>query len=314
MSGSVGADIVVVAAMAVLLVTGVLTPADALRGFASPPLATVAVLYVVAAALKETGALALATRALLGTPKTALAAQARLVLPVGVLSGVVNNTPIVAMFLPVIDGLSRRTGIPASRLLLPLSYAAILGGVCTLIGTSTNLVVDGMIKAHNAGVADGSRTGQHVDGFSMFSITPIGVPVAIAGLAYILLLGRRLLPDRSANEPEAHAPRRYTAASASCPPRPSLARPLRPRAFATCPACSFPASNAPARPSSPSGPKRSSTPAMCSCSSALSSPSPTSSRSRALSPPATTPTAPHAAAPATASSRPSSGATRPSWA
>ncbi|MCA9287528.1 MAG: SLC13 family permease, partial [Phycisphaerales bacterium] len=221
MSGRVGADIVVVAAMAALLVTGVLTPADALRGFASPPLATVAVLYVVAAALKETGALALATRALLGTPKTALAAQARLVLPVGVLSGVVNNTPIVAMFLPVIDGLSRRTGIPASRLLLPLSYAAILGGVCTLIGTSTNLVVDGMIKAHNA-----ARPDDIIPEFGMFTITPIGVPVAIAGLAYILLLGRRLLPDRSANEPEAHAPRRYTAALRVLPTSPVVGKTL----------------------------------------------------------------------------------------
>lgn len=209
-SGRIGADIVVVAAMTGLLVTGVLEPREALSGFASPGLATVAVLYVIAAGLKETGALALATRALLGRPKTALAAQARMVLPVTALSALVNNTPIVSMFLPVLDGLSRRTGIPVSRLMLPLSYAAILGGVCTLIGTSTNLVVAGMIQEHNRVLPAGDAG--RLDEFGMFSISPIGIPIAIAGVAYLLLFGRRLLPDRSSLGPEGDASRRYTAA------------------------------------------------------------------------------------------------------
>ncbi|MEN0019940.1 MAG: SLC13 family permease [Planctomycetota bacterium] len=208
--GRFGPDLVVLGTVAGLLVadfvipTGwldgrtILDPADALTGFSSQGLATVALLYVVSAAVRETGAMTLITTRLLGNPKTALQAQARLVLPVAVSSAFINNTPIVTMFLPVLSSLAKRTGIPAGKLFMPLSYAAILGGLCTLIGTSTNLVIDGLIETHNADFPDQPQ----LQDFGMFTLAAIGVPIALVGVAYVLLFGRRLLPgSRSPDDP-----------------------------------------------------------------------------------------------------------------
>ena len=120
------------------------SPAQAVAGFGNTGLITVGLLFVVVAGLVRTGAMTLITEPLLGHPRTLAAAQARLLSPVTVLSAFLNNTPVVAMFLPaVVSDLAKRSGLPPSRLFLPLSYASILGGMCTLIGTSTNLVVDG---------------------------------------------------------------------------------------------------------------------------------------------------------------------------
>lgn len=198
-SGRAAADAIVLAVVVALMALRILTPAEALTGFANPGVLTVGCLFVVAAGLKETGAVAMLTSRLLGTPRTALAAQARLVLPVAAASAFINNTPIVAMFLPVLSGLARRTGISPSLLFLPLSYAAILGGVCTLIGTSTNVVVSGLIQSHNARtVALGAPADDAalLPPLGMFTISPVGTPVAIAGLVYIVALGRRLLKPR----------------------------------------------------------------------------------------------------------------------
>src|SRR5690606_41628293 len=114
--------------------------------FANPGVMTIAVLYVVAAGLRETGAVQWIARLLLGHPTTLRNAQLRMIMPTSVISAFMNNTAVVAMFIPAIQEWAQRLGISASRLLLPLSYAAILGGTCTLIGTSTNLVVDGMLQ------------------------------------------------------------------------------------------------------------------------------------------------------------------------
>ncbi|MGO1499915.1 MAG: SLC13 family permease [Marinobacter sp.] len=121
-------DLVLVAAMAFLLIAGVLGPAEAFSGFGNPGVITIATLYVVAAGLKETGAVQWIARQLLGHPKTARGAQLRMVAPTGVLSAFMNNTAVVAMFIPAVQDWARRLDIPASKLLLPLSYAAILGG------------------------------------------------------------------------------------------------------------------------------------------------------------------------------------------
>ncbi|MDS1309481.1 SLC13 family permease [Marinobacter xiaoshiensis] len=193
----VSADLVLMSALALLLVSGVLGPVDALSGFANPGVITIATLYVVAAGLKETGAVQWIARLLLGHPKTPRGAQLRMILPTGVLSGFMNNTAVVAMFIPAIQDWAQRLGIPASKLLLPLSYAAILGGTCTLIGTSTNLVVDGMLQ---------SRLGIHL---GLFELAWVGVPLLMVGGAFLVLVGHRLLPDRGSLKEELDQVREY---------------------------------------------------------------------------------------------------------
>lgn len=180
----IAADLVLMSALALLLISGILGPVQALSGFANPGVITIAALYVVAAGLKETGAVQWIARQLLGHPSSEMSAQARMIAPTALMSGFLNNTAVVAMFIPAIQDWAQRLGIPASRLLLPLSYAAILGGTCTLIGTSTNLVIDGMLQ---------STLGIHL---GLFEIAWIGVPVLIVGGGYLVLFASRLLPDR----------------------------------------------------------------------------------------------------------------------
>jgi di/tricarboxylate transporter len=175
-------DVMLVAGMTLLLVAGVLTTGEATVGFSNEGMLTVAVLFAMAAGIRETGALDLVGRRLLGRPKSVPAAQLRLMAPVAFLSAWINNTPVVAVMLPVVQDWARRSGLPVSKLLIPLSWATILGGTTTLIGTSTNLVVSGL--AQKRGVEVG-----------LFDITPVGVVVALAGIAYVVLCSR-LLPDR----------------------------------------------------------------------------------------------------------------------
>lgn len=197
MFSRVSADLVLMAALALLLFARVLNPAQALAGFANPGVITIATLYVVAAGLKETGAVQWIARLLLGHPKSERAAQLRMVIPTGVLSGFMNNTAVVAMFIPAIQNWAQRLGIPASRLLLPLSYAAILGGTCTLIGTSTNLVVDGLLQ---------STAGVHL---GIFELAWVGVPLLATGTIFLVLFSHRLLPDRGGLKEELDQVREY---------------------------------------------------------------------------------------------------------
>lgn len=191
------ADLVLVAAMVFLLVIGILTPVDAFAGFANPGVITIATLYVVAAGLKETGAVQWIAQRLLGHPKTARGAQLRMVAPTGILSAFMNNTAVVAMFIPAVQEWAQRLNIPASKLLLPLSYAAILGGTCTLIGTSTNLVIDGMLQ------------GQLDIHLSLFEVAWVGVPLLIIGGGFLVLFGSRLLPDRGGVSEQLQQVREY---------------------------------------------------------------------------------------------------------
>ncbi|MEQ5833686.1 SLC13 family permease [Marinobacter sp. NFXS9] len=193
----VAADLVFMAALAILLITGILTPVEALAGFANPGVITIATLYVVAAGLKETGAVQWIARMLLGHPETQRGALFRMVVPTGILSGFMNNTAVVAMFIPAIQDWAKQLNISASRLLLPLSYAAILGGTCTLIGTSTNLVVDGLVRR------------QFGTGFGLFELAWVGVPLLLVGGAFLVLFGSRLLPDRGGVNEELEQAREY---------------------------------------------------------------------------------------------------------
>lgn len=193
--GRFGTDLVIMGVLTALLLAGVLDIRSAVQGFANTAVITVGLLYVVATGMRETGAMQMVAARLIGRPKNTLQAQARLAIPVAVMSAFVNNTPIVAMFLPVLQGIAKRCRLAASQLYMPLSFASILGGVCTLIGTSTNIVVaDALSLAVDTGqvvVAEGEAAPR----FRMFTLAWVGVPVMVCGLAYILLFGRRLLPN-----------------------------------------------------------------------------------------------------------------------
>ena len=182
--------LVLVGALTVLSVTGVLTAAEALAGFSNPGLITVAAMFVVAAGLHASGGIDLLVNKMLGRPRSTVRALARLLLPVVPLSGFLNNTPVVATMIPAINAWSRRINIAPSKLMIPLSYGAIVGGCLTVIGTSTNLVVSGQYHA---------LSGQPA--FSVFAITPVWLPVAIIGVLFMLVFLPRILPDRRERRP-----------------------------------------------------------------------------------------------------------------
>lgn len=196
-------DLVLLGGVVVLTAAGVLTPADAFAGFANAGMLTVAALFVVAAGLRETGAVQLITGVLLGRPRTERGALARLIVPVTIASSFLNNTTIVATLLPAVHGWGRRIGIAPSRLLMPLSFASIVGGTCTLIGTSTNLVVAGLVD-------ELAPDNPGLDPIGMFDITPVGVLVAVAGGAVLLIAGPWLLPNRKPAISAHDDPREYT--------------------------------------------------------------------------------------------------------
>lgn len=190
-------EAVFLAGLTVLVATAVLPVERAFAGFANSGLITVALLYVVAGGVQETGAVEWLGRLLLGAPRGPRRALGRIMLPAAGLSAFLNNTPLMALLIPLIKDWCRRTGISPSKLLLPLNYAAMLGGTCVLIGTSTNLVVSSLMVA----------AGQPALG--MFEITPVGLPVALAGLVYLLLVSPRLLPDRVPVAADMAAAREY---------------------------------------------------------------------------------------------------------
>lgn len=182
----ISADIIMSGGLTVLLVSGVLLPAEALAGFSNQGMLTVAVLYIVVSGLTETGAVAWIVQHILGRPRNIRHAQARLMAPAAVLSAFLNNTPVVAVFVPAVKEWSRRNNLVLSRLLIPLSYASIVGGTCTLIGTSTNLVVNGLLVDQLGG-----------PGLAMFDLAWIGLPIAVSVFLFVLLFGNRLLPERT---------------------------------------------------------------------------------------------------------------------
>lgn len=170
--------------VAILLASGAL-PAEAMLGAMSNSApATIAMLFILSGALARSGALAAASRALRrragSSPRLSIAA---LIVGAMALSAFVNNTPVTMVLIPVAISLAGATGIASSRLLIPLSYATILGGVCTILGTSTNLIVAGVARAHD------------IEPFGVFDITPIGLAVALGGLIYMTIFAPLLLPS-----------------------------------------------------------------------------------------------------------------------
>lgn len=194
----VPADLAFGAALTLLLVTGVVPAQAALEGFSNPGVLTVGVLYVVVAGLRDTGGIQWISQRLLGRPGTLVGAQVRVMAPVTFLSAFLNNTPVVAMMIPAIRDWSSKLGFAPSKLMIPLSYAAIFGGTCTLIGTSTNLVVNGLL------IASGRP------GIGMFELAWIGLPTALVGIVFVLATARFLLPDRRSAMSQLDDPREYS--------------------------------------------------------------------------------------------------------
>lgn len=200
-------------AIAVLVLAGVIDEEQALSGFGSSAPATIAALYVLAGAATVTGAAGpLVDRALSG----ARSDRARLLYVAGgtaAVSAFVPNTPLVALLAPRLVTWARRTGGSAAKYLMPLSFAAVLGGVVTVIGTSTNLVVSDLLR----------RSGE--EPLAIFEITPVGLPVALAGVAVLVLLTKRLLPDRASVESSLQeSARRFTVAMRVVPGGPLVDR------------------------------------------------------------------------------------------
>ncbi|MCG5500804.1 SLC13 family permease [Ectothiorhodospira lacustris] len=191
-------DLVFFGAVVLLLLTGIISPGEAFAGLSNQGVITVAALYIVVSGLRETGGIQWIVNRLLGRPTNLMRAQVRLTGPVAIMSAFLNNTPVVGMLIPAVSEWARKFQLPVSRLMMPLSFAAILGGTVTVIGTSTNLVVNGLLL---------EQTG---DGLGLFDIAWVGVPVALVGLAFMILCNRWLFPDRRPAISEINDPREYT--------------------------------------------------------------------------------------------------------
>ena len=176
--------IIVTGGMVVLLVAGVITPAEALAGFSNPAPITVASLLVIARAVERTGALRGLLERSMRPGHSERRSLVRLLAPVALASSILNNTPIVAMLIAPVSASAERQGRSPSRFLMPISFATLLGGTITLIGTSTNLVVSGLME--QSGLAP----------MGMFEMTPVALPIAVTGIGLLAITAPRLLPAR----------------------------------------------------------------------------------------------------------------------
>ena len=177
-------DVIFVGAVALFAAAGIITPAEAFSGFSNEGMLTIGALFVVAAGVTQTGLVSRIANRILGHSSNTRTALARVVVPTTIMSAFLNNTTQVAMTMPPLLEWARKHRVAPSKLLLPLSFAAILGGVCTLIGTSTNLVTHGMLKSVG------------LPGLGMWELGMVGIPIAVVGCTFLILAGPRLLPDR----------------------------------------------------------------------------------------------------------------------
>ncbi len=177
-------DLVAIGLMVALMVTGLLKPAEAVAGFANPAVVTVGAMFLVSQGMARTGAVEILGRRVMALTRGRVRlALLVVVVIVGLSSAFINNTPVVVLFIPVMLGMGCRLGVSPSKFLIPISYASILGGTCTLIGTSTNIIVSDLSAQLGYGR------------LSMFEVARVGLPLALAGLGIILMAAPRWLPD-----------------------------------------------------------------------------------------------------------------------
>ena len=178
-------DLVALLIMGSLLVLGIVTPEEGISGFSNKATVTVGAMFIISAGLFKTGAVSYMGKLTTRVFKTNYwLGLVTVMIAVGFFSAFINNTPVVAVFIPILVGVAKELKVSASKLLMPMSFASMFGGVCTLIGTSTNILVSSIAE----------ENGQPP--FSMFEIAPLGVVVFVFGMAYMLLIGIRIIPDR----------------------------------------------------------------------------------------------------------------------
>lgn len=177
------ADFIVFLFLVIFLLSGTISTEQALSGFSNEGMLTVLLLFIVAGAIQKHGIIENFIYRILGDSKSLRSSMVKLLAPISLASGFLNNTPIVVTLTPILRDWAKDNGFAPSKLLIPLSYATILGGTITLIGTSTNLIVHGLLI--NAGV----------EGFSFFTMAVVGLPIAVVGLIYILTVGYKILPE-----------------------------------------------------------------------------------------------------------------------
>ena len=192
-------ELIFLTGLGTLLISGVLSTEIALAGFSNTGVVTIGVMYVIVSGLQQSGGLAWLSLQVLGHPKGLHTALLRLMLPVIGMSAFLNNIPVVAMFIPIVSDWAYKLRLSPSKLMIPLSYAAIFGGVLTLLGTSTNLVVNGMLIAST-----------NHPGLGLFDITRVSLPCVLVGLVYLLIAQRWLLPSRKPAIRESDDARQYT--------------------------------------------------------------------------------------------------------
>lgn len=203
--------LVLFSAVVALLCAGIITPEDAIKGFSNKGMITVALLYLVSEGVRKSGILErIVYRVLPKENVSVTRAGLRFYPIVSVISAFFNNTPVVVIFAPMIKNWARKVHLPPTKFLIPLSYATVIGGICTLIGTTTNLVLHGMLlqeyKYEAENVAEGAEEGIlmrfGIDGMHMFELSRVGIVIAIVGLIYLIFFSRYLLPNNRRSEEE----------------------------------------------------------------------------------------------------------------
>ena len=195
-------DLTAIGIMVALMVSGILTPVQAVAGFANPAVITVGAMFLISQAMIRTGVVGfIGQRVMDLTRGRAWLALLVVLLIVAVASAFINNTPVVVLFIPVVMSMSCRLGFSPSKYLIPISYVSILAGTCTLIGTSTNIIVSDLSAQYGYGT------------LSMFELAKVGLPIAVIGLVLIMVGAPRLMPDlgNSTCELEDEPKRRYLA-------------------------------------------------------------------------------------------------------